>query len=136
MMGKSFAQDEYPSVFELEWNSLLFQLNITQYHWLYAFVDFDNKLITLHNSDPIVQKSLEVDTGTDQIIEKIEDLRIKDLHVVHLRNVCASFSLPNDGDKAASMHSLMWVIFLQELFLWLEEERKQEEPQQIIAECD
>eukprot|EP00957_Ditylum_brightwellii_P166176 12651006-Ditylum_brightwellii.AAC.1 len=81
MMGKSFAQDEYPSVFESEWNGLFFQLNITQYLWLYAFVDFDNKSTTLHDSDPIVQKSLEVNTGADQIIEKIEDLRIKDLDI-------------------------------------------------------
>eukprot|EP00957_Ditylum_brightwellii_P208828 15359098-Ditylum_brightwellii.AAC.1 len=59
------------------------------------------------DSDPIIGKTLEIDTSADCVITKIEDKPIKDLDAATLRTICTSLSLPTSGERASVLYQLM-----------------------------
>jgi len=135
-LGKTFRRDERPSVFDANWNSLVFQLNLTRYHWLYAIMNFEKKTITLQDSDPIVNKAHKISSNSNRIITQIEDKPMKELDVATLRTICTGLSLPTSGEKASCLYRLMRVIFLQELLLWLRDEGQRASPPVDVEPSD
>ena len=128
IFGTPFAREECPSVFEAGWDGLLFQVNLSEYHWFFIHVDFAKKTITAEDSTPIIDGRVDIGHTENRVIELLEDNTLGELDVVTLRNACAKLGLPRGGDKASSLYTLMRPMFLQEVFHWLTKQGRRTMP--------
>lgn len=129
-------QTYIPTVFDLDLNMLILLSNLTNYHWFYIAVDFDDKTILAHDSMPVVDDHLDINHDSPNILDAVASKTVRELDIVFVRPLYSQLGLSTTGNKVQIMHRLMRIMYVQEAFLFIKEQGERTFPLQKVVDSE